>query len=91
MYKDNQVVEVKVVKIVPYGVFCELEKGFIGLIHISQISDFFVKNIEDYMKIGDVIKVEILEVKKDKKQFCLSYKSIRPELLKKQVADNVNN
>ncbi len=82
MYKNNQVVEVKVVSIVSYGAFCELSDGGTGLIHISEISDFFVPKITDHMKIGDKFEVEIIEFNQEKNQARLSYKSIRPELLK---------
>ncbi len=82
MYEPKQVVNVKVVNIVPYGAFCELENGCTGLIHISEISDFFVKNIDEYIKVGDTLDVEVIEYNQQKNQARLSYKNIRPELLK---------
>ncbi len=81
MYSDKQIVEVDVVKITAFGAFCKLDKGAVGLIHISEISDYFVKNIESFFKVGDKIKVQILEIKSNS-QVCLSYKSIRPDLLR---------
>ncbi len=88
MYKENQIVNVKVVNIVSYGAFCEMENGGIGLIHISEISDYFVKNIEEYIKIGDKFEAKIIEYNKQKNQVCLSYKSLRPKLLKQNVEKN---
>lgn len=83
MYKKGQIIEVKAASVVKFGVFCQLpEEGVTGLIHISEISDFYVANISDYIKVLDTIKVEILDYDPEKKQAKLSYKSIRPELLK---------
>ncbi len=61
----GQVVEGKVVKITRFGAFVELEDGTQGLIHISQISHNFVKSVEDYLKVGEVVKAQVREVKKD--------------------------
>jgi len=83
MYKPKQIVQVQVINIVPYGVFCQIANSdVVGLIHISEISDFYVKKIEDYIKIGDTFDVQIIEFSEDKNQAKLSYKSIRPDLLK---------
>ena len=88
-YKAGDIVEVKVVGILNYGAFCEIEykdektneiERIKGLIHISRISDFFVKNIQDFFKVGDIVEVEILSFNREKKQLELSYKSIRPAL-----------
>ena len=82
MYKSGDIVEVTITNITPYGAFCKIDEVNNGLIHISEFSDFFVKNIEDYISIGDHTEVEILEYDEIKKQAKLSFKSIRPELRK---------
>jgi len=91
MYKPKQIVQVQVINIVPYGVFCQIANSdVVGLIHISEISDFYVKKIEDYIKIGDTFDVQIIEFNVDKNQAKLSYKSIRPDLLKDKSKFNEN-
>lgn len=85
MFKKGQKVNAKVTSIVNYGAFCEITEGtdvFKGLIHISEISDFYVSDIREFFEIGDSIDVEVLEVIEDKKQAKLSYKNLNPELLK---------
>lgn len=76
MYTVNKIVKGKVQGITKYGIFVKLDDAYNGLIHISEISDGFVKNIEDYVKINDVINVKILEVDEEKKQIKLSIKNI---------------
>lgn len=56
----GQTYEVKVEKIVGYGAIVKMEDGTTQLLHISNISDRFVKNIEDYVKVGDTIKVDCI-------------------------------
>ena len=71
-YNVNQIIEGKVNSIKSYGIFVVIDDVYTGLIHISQINGKFINNIYDYFKIGDVIKVRILEVDEEKKQLKLS-------------------
>lgn len=98
IYKPGDIIEVKVVHIVNYGAFCEVpftnpETGEIikvkGLIHISEIFDYFVKNIEEFFSVNDIIEVEVLKYDLTAHQLKLSYKSIRPALLKNSTNKNV--
>ena len=52
----------KVGRIVDFGAFVNILPGKDGLVHISQISEERVENVEDYMKVGDVVKVKVLDV-----------------------------
>lgn len=81
MYEKGNKVIVKITNITPYGAFCIAEKVD-GLIHISEISNYFVRNIKDFFDIGDEIEVEILDFDSVKKHLKLSYKNCHPELLK---------
>ena len=74
MYKIGDRVRGKVTGIEDYGIFLLLDDKTVGLIHISEISDYFVKNIEDYAKIDDTIEAEIIEIDEDKNQLKLSLK-----------------
>ena len=58
----GDVVEGKIKKIIGSGVFIELYKGVDGFLHVSKIADEFVKNIEDHVSEGDIMKVEIEDI-----------------------------
>lgn len=59
-----------------YGVFVSCDDYYTGLIHISEISHGFVKNITDFVKIGDLIYVEVLDVDEELGHLKLSIKNI---------------
>ncbi len=56
----------KVTRIEEYGVFAEIFKGAVGLVHISELSDRRVNNIKDLnMKLGDTMKVKVISIDRD--------------------------
>ncbi len=56
----GQVLKCKVVRIVPFGAFVELKPGVDGLIHISNLADGYVDKVEDIVKVGDEVTVEVI-------------------------------
>ena len=62
----GSVVEAKITGITNFGAFAQIEGGKTGLIHISEIAVDFVKNIEDFVKVGDVLKVKVISLEKGK-------------------------
>ena len=58
--ETGEIVEGKVKSIAPFGAFVELSGGVQGLVHISEISFGYVKEISDHLKVGDTVKVKIL-------------------------------
>jgi general stress protein 13 len=76
MIEAGDIVKGKVTGIQPYGVFVELDEGMQGLVHISEISHEFVKNIRDYVKIGEEITVKVLAVDPRTKRISLSMKAL---------------
>ena len=52
----------KVVRIMPFGAFVEIVAGKDGMIHISKLSDKRVEKVEDVVKIGDSVQVEVLKI-----------------------------
>jgi len=67
----------KVVNILPYGVFVELEKGIEGLIHVSEISwTKRVTNPSEMFAIGDMLETQIISVDKDARRISLSLKQL---------------
>jgi len=57
IYKNSKVVSIK-----DFGVFVEITPGVEGLCHISELSDGFVKNVDDVCKAGDMIDVKLLAI-----------------------------
>ncbi|MCK5581556.1 MAG: 30S ribosomal protein S1 [Candidatus Omnitrophica bacterium] len=67
----------KVVNIMPYGVFIEVEKGIEGLLHSSEISwQKKMVNPQEMFKLGDELEVQIINVDKDSKRISLSMKQL---------------
>jgi polyribonucleotide nucleotidyltransferase len=52
----------RVKRIVNFGAFCEIAPGKDGLVHVSELTDHFVKNVEDVVKLGDEIKVKVIGI-----------------------------
>ena len=75
-YKKGKIVKGTVTGIETYGVFVSFDEYYSGLIHISEISHGFVKNIHEIVNIGDIIYVEILEVDEELSHLKLSIKNI---------------
>ena len=81
--------DVKVVKTADFGVFVELESDIEGLIHISELSMKRVEKPEDVVKIGDVIKAEIITTDKDSRKIGLSAKLVKLRETQSDVDDYV--
>jgi len=75
-YPVGEIVEGKVVRHVPFGAFVELEPGVDGLVHISQIAQKHVVKAEDELKIGEIIKIKVMEVDAENKKISLSKKEV---------------
>ncbi|MBP7217019.1 MAG: 30S ribosomal protein S1 [Candidatus Omnitrophica bacterium] len=76
-YSVGSKVKGKIVNIVPYGAFVELEKGIEGLIHISEISwSKKINNVKDLFAIGDMIEAQVLTIDKDARRISLSIKQL---------------
>lgn len=58
----GDIIEGKVQGITNFGAFIELPGGLVGLVHISEIADTYVKDVKDFVKEGDNVKVKVLNV-----------------------------
>ena len=58
----GKIYQSKVKRITNFGAFCEISPGKEGLVHISELSDEYVKKVEDVLKIGDELKVKVIEI-----------------------------
>jgi len=75
-YKKGKIVTGQVTGIEKYGIFISLDEFYSGLIHISEISDGFVKNINDYVKVGETIRAVVVDTDEDNYHVKLSIKNI---------------
>lgn len=77
-YHVGQILTGKVTGIQSYGAFIELRSHTQGLIHISEISDRYVRDIRDFVKLGEEIQVKILSIDQETGKVSLSLKDVRP-------------
>ena len=73
-FNIGDIIEGKVVRIVDFGAFVEIEPGIDGLVHISQISQKHIAKVEEALTIGQIIKAKITEIDTDNKKISLSIK-----------------
>lgn len=73
--QPGDIVNVKITGIVGYGAFAELD-DYTGLIHISEFSDNYVKNIHEFVHVGDEIRARVLNIDEKAKKVNLSYKQL---------------
>lgn len=74
--KKDSVLKGKVSKLDKFGAFIEVGAERPGLVHISEMSNEYVKTPGDVVKVGDEIEVKVLDVDKRKKQIKLSMKAL---------------
>ena len=74
--KEGSIVRGKVTGIQSYGAFVQLSEDCNGLIHISELSDGYVKDIRDFVNIGQYIDVKVLKINLERHQACLSLKGV---------------
>ncbi len=87
-YNVEDVVEVKVVSLTPFGAFAEVIPGIDGLIHISQISNKKVAKPADELSIGDVVTAKITAIDYDDKRVSLSMRALlEPEEAVEEVVE----
>lgn len=83
-FETGQVLEGKVTGIQPYGAFVALDDETQGLVHISEVTHGFVKDINDHLTVGDEVNVKVLNVDSEKNKVSLSIRATE-EAPKKQT------
>lgn len=94
-FEAGQVLEGKVTGIQPYGAFVALDDETQGLVHISEITHGFVKDINDHLSVGDEVKVKVLNVNEENNKVSLSIRATeeapKKKLLNPKRCKNQNN
>ena len=83
-YRIGQIVEGTITGIQPYGAFVSLDEETSGLIHISEISEGFVKDVNHFVHVHDRVKVKIIDFDKSTHQARLSLKALHPTAFRKE-------
>ena len=77
-YASGNVVSAKIVRILPFGAFVNLEQGIDALVHISQISNKRLETPADVLKEGMVVEVAIIDIDTEKRKINASIKAVNP-------------
>jgi len=88
----GQIVEGRITGITKFGAFMEISQGVTGLIHISEVADSFVKDVNDYLKENDIVKAKVISISNDGK-ISLSLRKAnensRPKQFDQSFEDNL--
>lgn len=84
----GQIVEGKVTGITNFGAFIELPNGQTGLVHISEVADEYVKDVNQFLKQNDLVKVKVLNLEKGKIGLSIKQAQQRTERASKQSLQN---
>lgn len=75
-HKIGDIVLGTVINVKPFALFLKFEEGEQGLLHISEISDDFVRDIEKFGSVGDQMKVKVLSIDPSNGFMRVSYKQV---------------
>ncbi|MDY0405258.1 S1 domain-containing post-transcriptional regulator GSP13 [Virgibacillus sp. 179-BFC.A HS] len=74
-YEVGQVLQGKVTGIQPYGAFVALDEDVQGLVHISEVTHGYVKDIHEYLTVGDEVTVKVLSIDAENNKISLSIRA----------------
>ena len=75
--KPGMVLSGTVRNVIDFGVFVDIGVHQDGLVHISQVADRFIRHPSEVVRVGDVVKVVVLEVDEKKKRISLSMRQVK--------------
>lgn len=75
-YRTGQAIDGAVTKLTDFGAFVEIEEGIEGLIYVSEIADHRIEKPSDVLKVGDVVRAEILSIEPKERRIGLSIKQL---------------
>ena len=85
-YPVGVIISGKIKSVVSFGIFVELEPGYEGLVHVSQIPDGKNIKLEEIYKAGETIKAVVLKIEPDSKKISLSIKDFDKALEKEEMS-----
>ena len=75
----GQIVEGKITGITNFGVFADIGEGKSGMVHISEVARTYVNDINEHVKIGDTVKMKVLNIGEDGKISLSIKRALEPE------------
>jgi len=86
-YEAGEVLTGKVTGIQPYGAFVALDEETQGLVHISEITYGYVKDVHDFLSVGQEVQVKVMEVDDAAGKISLSIRALqeRPPVMKREL------
>ena len=72
--KEGMVLNGTVRNVIDFGAFVDIGVKHDGLVHISELSENYVKNPSDVVSIGDIVKVKVIKIDNDRQKVSLSMK-----------------
>ena len=75
-YAVVNIVDGLITRVVPFGAFVQIEKDLEGLVHISEMANTHVNDINEYVTVGEKVKVKIIRLQPDEQKIGLSIKAI---------------
>ena len=67
VFSVGDIVEGKITGITKFGVFVDLGEGKSGMVHISEVASTYVNDINEHVKVGDTVKMKVLNIAEDGK------------------------
>lgn len=83
-YHIGQIITGCVSGIQPYGAFISIDGKVSGLIHISELSEGFVKDVHHFVKVNDYVQVKIIDIDPTTQQYRLSLKAVATSTSRKE-------
>ncbi|WP_019413068.1 S1 domain-containing post-transcriptional regulator GSP13 [Paenisporosarcina sp. TG20] len=85
-YEVGEVISGKVTGVQPYGAFVALDEETQGLVHISEITYGYVKEVSEFLSVGQELEVKVLEIDEKAGKISLSIRALqeRPPVLRKE-------
>lgn len=77
IYQKGEIISGIVTGIEKYGIFVSLDNNVTGLIHISEVSDSFVRNVGDYAELNETIHAKVIDYDSKHKKLKLSIKNMQ--------------
>lgn len=84
-YELGQIINGKITGITKYGIFVKISDEYTGMIHISEISNRFIKELERLYVLDESIEAKIIEIDEEKKQLKLSTKEFSSSNCRKKL------
>ena len=75
-YQNGQVITGVITRIVPFGAFIKLDENLEGLIHISELADHDVRNVQDVVSVGQQVEARIVKLLPEEQKIGLSIKQV---------------